>query len=184
MEVKREVAIQTNELNVGDRIRVDLPKEEHMATAINRERNGMLFLFDNYLNEERQIDSEMYYKGGYDASEMRNFLQRLEKIFPKTLRSQMVPFENGDLIRLLSAKEMFGINDDGLQGRWSIEWMKNQQHRIAYRKSHGYEWGDWGWTETSNSEGNFYIVDYSGTISLASPNHFYGVRPVFKICLK
>lgn len=112
MKVIREVKLKTEKLEIGDRIRISLPGEEYTATAIRDEGDGMLFLFDEYLDEARPMNRQNSIDGGYDASEMRKFLQELAETFPQKLRKRMAAFENGDMLRLLSITEMCGVDKE------------------------------------------------------------------------
>lgn len=178
MRVNREVRIKTKHIKVGDRIRVKLPKECHMATAIRDEGDGMLFLFDEYLDEAHQMNSRNSADGGYDASKMRKFLRELTEAFPEKLRKRMAEFENGDLLRLLTITEMCGVDKNFNRCEGQIEWMKDNRHRIAYRKGEEYECG---WTSTVVSGATFALVLSGGRANCSDASDPLGVRPAFKI---
>ena len=178
MKVMREVRIKTEKLETGDRIKISLPGEEHTATAIKYEGDGMLFLFDRYLDEARPMNRSDSTNGGYDASEMRKFLRELAETFPKKLRKRMVPFENGDMLRLLTITEMCGVDKDFNRCDGQIEWMKDRRHRIAYRKGKEYECG---WTSTVVSGATFASVTWYGAALCYYASRAIGVRPAFKI---
>lgn len=178
MKVNREVTIKTKRIEVGDRIKVKFPKRNYMATAVRDEGDGMLFLFDSYLDEPRPMNRSGGTDGGYDASDMRKFLQGLAEVFPKKLRKRMKPFENGDMLRLLTITEMCGVDENlcGCEGQ--IEWMKDRRNRIASGKGKEYEWG---WTGTVVSGAYFASVTWSGYTDCTDASHAFGVRPAFKI---
>ena len=178
MRVNREVRIKTKHIKVGDRIRVKLPKKCHMATAIREEGDGMLFLFDEYLDEAHQMNSRNSTDGGYDASEMRKFLRELTEAFPEKLRKRMAAFENGDLLRLLTITEMCGVDENFNRCEGQIEWMKDRRRRIACRKG---EECECGWTSTVVSGASFAYVDGDGYAHCYGASHPLGVRPAFKI---
>ena len=178
MKVMREIRIKTKRLQIGDRIKVSLPGEEYTATAIKDEGDGMLFLFDEYLDEARPMNRQNSTDGGYDASEMRNFLRELAGVFPGKLRKRMVAFENGDLLRLLTITEMCGVDENFNRCEGQIEWMKDNRHRIACRKGKEYECG---WTSTVVSGAYFALVDSDGFAACAGASDPLGVRPAFKI---
>ncbi len=178
MKVMREVKIKVEKLETGDRISVNLPGEKHTATAIRDEGDGMLFLFDEYLDEARPMNSTNSADGGYDGSEMRKFLQRLAGVFPEKIRKRMKPFENGDMLRLLTITEMCGVDEDLKKCNGQIEWMKDQRHRIACRKGKKYEWG---WTSTVVSGALFANVYWNGFAGCRTASDPLGVRPAFKI---
>ena len=81
MKLERMVEIETNDIHVGDRIRVG----KYTATCQEVTLNGALFLFDQYICER---------------GDLQNVLQSEEvlNIF-KDIREHMVPFDNGDLLK-------------------------------------------------------------------------------------
>lgn len=178
MKVNREVTIKTNRIEVGDRIKIKFPKRNYMATAVRDEGDGMLFLFDSYLDEPRSMNRSGGTDGGYDASEMRKFLQALVEVFPKKLRKWMKPFENGDMLRLLSITEICGVDENFNSCDGQIEWMKDRRHRIACRKGNEYECG---WTQTAVSGAFFAYVAWGGSATCSNASAALGVRPAFKI---
>lgn len=178
MNVIREVRIKAKRPQIGDRIKVSLPGEEHTATAIKDEGDGMLFLFDDYLDEARPMNRQSGAGGGYDASEMRKFLRKLASVFPENLRKRMVAFENGDMLRLLTITEMCGVDKNFNRCEGQIEWMKDCRHRIASRKGEEYEWG---WTQTVVSAERFASVHSFGGAHCYHASYDLGVRLAFKV---
>lgn len=178
MKVIREIKVKTEKPEVGDRIKIKFPKRNYMATAIKDESDGMLFLFDEYLDEAHPMNRENSTDGGYDASEMRKFLRAFTDVFPKKIRKRMVSFENGDKLRLLTITEFCGVDKDFNSRDGQIEWMKDRRHRIASRKGAEYECG---WTSTVVSGACFAAVNWNGTAACNDASHPRGVRPAFKI---
>ena len=178
MEVMREVKMKAEKLQIGDRIRIDLQGENHTATAIRDEGDGMLFLLDECLDEAHSMNGSDNTDGGYDASEMRKFLWELTETFPEKLRKRMVAFENGDLLRLLTITEMCGVDEKLNDCEGQIEWMKDRRHRIACRKGREYELG---WTSTVVSGADFAHVCSGGLAGCRYASDPLGVRPAFKI---
>lgn len=178
MKVIREIKAKTEKPEVGDRIKIKFPKRNYMATAIKDEGDGMIFLFDEYLDEAHPMNRENSTDGGYDASEMRKFLRALTDVFPKKLRKRMVPFDNGDKLRLLTITEFCGVDKDFNSCDGQIEWMKDRRHRIASRKGKEYECG---WTSTVVSGAYFALVYGHGYASCDNASYPLGVRPAFKI---
>jgi len=170
--------MKEGKLQIGDRIKIKFPKRNYMATAIKDEGDGMIFLFDEYLDEAHPMNRENSTDGGYDASEMRKFLRALTDVFPKKLRKRMVPFDNGDKLRLLTITEFCGVDKDFNSCDGQIEWMKDRRHRIASRKGKEYECG---WTSTVVSGAVFAHVGSHGNAACANASYPLGVRPAFKI---
>ncbi len=178
MEVMREVKMKAEKLQIGDRIRIDLQGENHTATAIRDEGDGMLFLLDECLDEAHSMNGSDNTDGGYDASEMRKFLRELTEAFPEMLRKRMAAFENGDLLRLLTITEMCGVDENFNRCEGQIEWMKDNRRRIACRKGEEYECS---WTSTVVSGALFANVDSCGDADCSGASSPLGVRPAFKI---
>lgn len=178
MEVIRETKVKAEKLQIGDRIKIKFPKRNYTAIAIRDEGDGMLFLFDEYLDEPRPMNRNGNASGGYDESDMRKFLQALTDVFPKKIRKRMKAFENGDMLRLLTITEMCGVDEKFNECDGQIEWMKDRRRRIASRKEEEYEWG---WTSTVVSGAYFADVDGTGTARCSNVSDSIGVRPAFKI---
>ena len=180
MKVIRSAEIENPaELKVGDRITVELPGEVHTATAIQDEEDGMLFIFDQFLDEARPMNENGGTKGGYDASDMRKFLQELSEKFPEELKERMMPFENGDTVRLLTLPEVCGLDGDFDKCEGQIPYFKDRRNRIAERKGDSYEWM---WTTTVVSGAYFALVYRNGIAASTGASFSLGVRPAFAIC--
>ena len=175
MKVKRTVEMKTDQFEIGDQIKVRLPKEKYTATAIQRRENGMLFLLDQYLDDPMPMNAEGGTEGGYEGSNIRAALQAGEKLLPKKLRKHMVPFENGDLLTILSIQEMFGCDENFDKCEGQIPWMKDRRNRIAFRKGEN----EWGWLRGVVSAPLFACVYYYGDAGYGSASTSLGVRPAF-----
>ena len=104
MIVMRRVKIEVNRPKIGDRIHVD----HYTATCQKITPKGALFLLDQYLDKTYKMNRGNTNKGGYPESDLRKALQSDEvlNIFAG-IRDYMVPFDNGDLLRLPFAGELF-----------------------------------------------------------------------------
>lgn len=176
---KQEVTIQAaNEFKVGDQIEVG----KYTATCQKITRKGALFLLDQYLDMAYQMNHENTNEGGYETSDLRKELQKEEvlNIF-SSIRSIMVPFKNGDLLRIPYAEEFFGDDDDyepSGKKQWPL--MKDRRNRIAIREGDAYEWG-WLQNKVKFSSAHFALVDARGYADYANASNSYGVRPVFRL---
>ena len=183
MEIYRKEIkdIKPGELEIGDEIKIRIIGEEHTATAIKK---------DGCLDKRRPMNERGGAKGGYDSSDMRKFLQKVGKTlefvyhdelpFPDNLQDMLMPFENGDLLTLLSCEEVCGE----VPGTWEmsdrqIPWMKDRRNRIAVMK--GEEYADW-WLRDVVSATDFANVYYYGHAGHCSASTARGVRPAFTIC--
>lgn len=178
---QQEVSIQTtSEFKVGDQIQVG----KYTATCQKVTKKGALFLLDQYLDEPFKMNRENTNEGGYEASDLRTELQKnsILEIF-SSVREMMVPFKNGDLLRIPYAEEFFG-DIDAYEPSGKKQWplMRERKNRIAIREGEAYEWG-WLQNKVKSSGTNFAGVAYDGSSSSDIASHSDGVRPVFRLRL-
>lgn len=179
MIVMRRVKIEVNRPKIGDRIHVD----HYTATCQTVTPKGALFLMDQYLDEAYPMNRRNTNKGGYPESDLRETLRSKEilDIF-KSIRDYMVPFENGDLLRIPFAGEMFGdrlsnwVEPDGHE-QWPL--MRDRRNCIASRCGE-YEWG-WLQNKDITSSTFFGSVHNYGGAAAWTASDVLGVRPVFQI---
>ena len=164
---------------VGDQISVG----DFTATCQEVYEDSALFLFDEYVTI-KAMNKKDTNEGGYEASDLRKYLQSDEAldIFPEGLKSRLLPFENGDLLRIPTHEEIFGEEDaeyfEDIPGKqWDL--MKQRKNRTAYFKN---EW-EWGWLQNrrNNSAAHFANVHSAGNCHSDSASSAYGVRPAFLI---
>lgn len=178
---KQEVSIQTTgEFKVGDQIQIG----KYTATCQKVTRKGALFLLDQYLDEAYKMNRENTNEGGYEASDLRKKLQEnsvLEIFNP--VREMMVPFKNGDLLRIPYAEEFFG-DVDSYEPSGKKQWplMEDRKNRIAIREGEAYEWG---WLQNKlKSSGTFFAgVSRRGLADYHYASYSGGVRPVLRLRL-
>lgn len=169
----------------GDRIRFALTDgEEVEAFAVQVEEDGTaLFIFTDCLQTEYRMHPDWKYPG-WEKSELRGKLNSeiLER-FPDEIRVHMTPFENGDMLRIPTAREVFG--DDPYDGKepksvQQFPLMKDRRNRIAFR---GYGSGEWEWYWLQNSTraaGRAADVYSGGLASSYGAGDSRGVRPLFR----
>ena len=180
MQIQRLTTIEepTNFL-IGDKINID----HYTATCQEITPKGALFLMDQYLDKPMAMNRNNSNKGGYEESDLRRALQSEDilKIF-SCIREWMVPFDNGDLLRIPFAGEMFGdmlstwVEPDGHE-QWPL--MRDRRNRIASRCGE-YEWG-WLQNKDITSSTHFCFVHYGGAGTAWSASTVFGVRPAFLI---
>lgn len=184
MKITRTMTIETNDIQIGDRIQVG----HYTATCQKLPGEGLaLFYLDQYLDKAMQMNKRNTNKGGYDASDLRKELNS-EEILKDFTGLELVPFENGDLLRLAFYGELFGHDDWYESGavepddceQWPL--MKERANRIAERKGESYEWG-WLQNKYVRSATLFCGVNAKGYADLWSASNSVGVRPAFLIKL-
>lgn len=183
MKVERMMEIETNDIRIGDQIHVS----HYTATCQEITSIAAIFLLDQYLDKPMVMNRKDTNKGGYEESDLRETLRSKEilDIF-KDIRDYMVPFENGDLLRLPFASELFGAElpewwEADNHKQWPL--MEDRHNRLASRQGK-YEWG-WLQNKVKMSSTEFCFIDAGGSDgwhSVASAAR--GVRPVFQISMR
>lgn len=183
LEVMRKVSMKTDHVCIGDQIVVD----KYTATCQKIEEDGAIFCMDQYLDAPMCMNAKNTNRGGYEASDLRKRLNSDELSFIfKEIAKRLVPFPNGDYIRIPYCGEIFGRDDidrsffeADVCDQWPL--MKKTSNRVAYRKN---EW-EYGWLQNVSvrSAANFALVDAGGVAYTYGASYAYGVRPVFKISL-
>ncbi len=186
MEVKKIITTDTQSFNVGDTLSFRLNDGELVeAMAVKAEQNDMVFLLVDCLHDEEPMNRTATNCGGYDACDLRKKLNgAILDRFPKEVRGIMVPFENGDFLRLPTEKEILGVNVYGEKEPVSVEQfehMKLRRNRIAFQGHNG-EW-EWYWLQNKvkGTATYFAYVNTDGLANSSSASASVGVRPAFKI---
>lgn len=184
MKITRTMTIDTNEIQIGDRIEVG----RYTATCQALPGEGLaLFLLDQYLDKAMQMNKKNTNVGGYAASDLRKELNT-GKILDVFAPLDLVPFENGDLLRLPFYGEMFDhdewYNSGAVEPDNCEQWplMKERANRIAERKGESYEWG-WLQNIRLGSAARFCAVGDYGHAYAWNASSSLGVRPAFLIKL-
>lgn len=108
------------------------------------------------------------------------------ELYPDKLRKIMIPFENGDMLRIPTEKEIFGenINGDDHEGEdiKQFECMKEQRNRIAFQGSKTNDW-EWYWLQNVVANVSFAVCSRGGYASFGSASAAHGVRPLLRIII-
>lgn len=186
MKVRRTEKIKVNTFRVGDVIRFKLSDGEKVKMlAVKEESDGMIFSFADCLAKEYSMNEQNTNEGGWDASDLRKKLNgEILDRFPRKIRKLLLPFENGDMLRLPTEKEIFGSNPCGEDEPESVsQWkpMKQRKNRIASQGLNGgWEWY-WLQNRVPNSAAGFASVAGHGGADCGRASYARGVRPVVKI---
>lgn len=164
--------------------------EEVEALAVKEEfdKHGnlcMVFMLLDCLKEECRMNRDDTNDGGYEESHLRDQLatKYLEK-FPAALRLNMVPFENGDLLRIPTEREIFGRNIYGEEEPNTVEQfepMKKRRNRMAFDGLNGETQAYWLQTKRVGSATSFCFVYYDGLADGTHASNSFGVRPLYRI---
>lgn len=136
MKVKRTEEVDVQQFRVGDIIHFELSDGEKVEMlAVKEEDEGMIFCSSDCLEKECRMNRKNTNAGGWDASYLRKKLNgEILDRFPQEIREQMLPFENGGLLRLPTEKEIFGKNPYGDEESEDVtQWepMKRRKNRMA-----------------------------------------------------
>lgn len=164
--------------------------EEVEALAVKEEfdKHGnlcMVFMLLDCLKEECRMNRDDTNDGGYEESHLRDQLatKYLEK-FPAALRLNMVPFENGDLLRIPTEREIFGRNIYGEEEPDTVEQfepMKKRRNRMAFDGLNGETQAYWLQNKRVRSATSFCIVSTGGSADSHYASYSFGVRPLYRI---
>ena len=172
-------------LDVGDEISLVLKNGVVIrALAVKKETDGMLFCSSNCL-PERIAMSESGECDSYEESEVREYLRGdIFWMLPENIKESLVPFENGDFLRIPTEKEIFGKNEYGeeeSEGVTQWEPMKRVMNRVAGNA--GEEFTIWYWLKNKSKKHSsaFAGASSNGDALSSGSSNTLGVRPVFKI---
>ena len=188
MQHLRTIEVQDQAYATGDIINFVLDGGEYVeAMAVQHDGDDMLFCLVDCLKDEYPFKRDGKNKGGYEASDLRETLNTtILRRFPEELVKQMTPFPSGDLLRIPTEKEIFGVNEYCVdEGEDVTQWeaMKLRRNRIAFQ---GYN-GAWEWYWLMSGLRSVYSATYAANVTSYGYAHAhgasysYGVRPLFKI---
>lgn len=188
MKVKRNMAVEVEQFEVGDIIKFKLTDGEKVqAMAVKETSKGMLFMLVDCLAKEYPMFTSLedmtedYFT--YENSDLRKALNsEIIARFPEKIRSRMVTLDNGDMLRIPTEREIFGENVYGQEESDTVKRfkpMKKRRNRIAFQGKEGaWEWY-WLMNRHKDSASHFARVSYSGNAGYSDASNPVGVRPVF-----
>lgn len=159
--------------------------EKVQAMAVQQENDGMLFCLVDCLADEYSMNDKNTNKGGYEGSDLRKKLNtEVMARFPADIKAMMVPFGNGDYLRLPTEKEISGENYYGeYESPYVQQWkpMKQKRNRIAFQGKNG-NW-EWYWLQNKcrDSVNCFAEVSHLGYANYDRSSGSRSVRLVFKL---
>ena len=173
MKIERMTEFETSDIEVGDRIHI----AHYTATCQEITPKGALSLLDQYLDEPMAMNRRNTNRGGYTESDLRVTLRSKEilDIF-KGIRDYMVPFDNGDLLRIPFVGELFDKLPEWCEPDGHEQWplMRDRCNRLALR----YGDSEWGWLQNKDKTSStlFCFVDDYGLIASGVNSNVFGVR--------
>ena len=186
MKVKRMIKSDVDTFKVGDIIKVKLTDGVKVqAMAMQQEEDGVIFCLVDCLPGEYPMNSTRTDEGGYEESDLRKKLNgEILNLFPAELTDMMAPFDNGDLLRIPTEKEIHGENYYGeYESPYVTQWkpMKQCRNRMAFEGKNGNVQWYWVQNKVRESAAFFAVVSLDGYAACDSASTSLGVRPAFKI---
>lgn len=178
MEIYRTMAIETENIMIGDRIEVALEGiGNFLATVHAVEDHRFLIIFDEYITK-RPMNEAWTNNGGFEASDLKKWMDTtLKSAFPEHLRNRLLE------LTLPSIGHFFGHEDSWCNETFEpdtdeqLPLMKDRANRVAYRKNQR----EWGWlrnaTKKNISSAHFADVGAGGSARCDSASLSNGVRP-------
>lgn len=176
---------EESKLDVGDEIGFALKNGTAIrALAVKKETDGMLFCFLNCM-PERIAMSESGECDSYEESEVREYLRgEILWMLPENIKESLVPFENGDFLRIPTEKEIFGKNERGEEEPENVtQWepMKRVMNRVAGDSDDESTTLYWLKNKSKDYSSYFARANSYGGAATDGASYAFGVRPVFKI---
>lgn len=154
--------------------------------CVRAEGNKALLIHVDCLDKEFAMNERNTNKGGYEKSALRAALNsEILELYPDELREMMQPFDNGDMLRIPTEKEIFGKNEcseDEGEDVQQFECMKDRRNRIAFQGSKAGIW-EWYWLQNVVSTASFALCSHDGIALYDSASFAYGVRPLLQIII-
>ena len=173
------------EMYIGDVFDFTLKDgEEVQAMVVKKEQGKALCILVDCLRKEYPMNDTHTTKGGWEGSKLRKVLNsEILESFPDEVKKAMVPFANGDLLRLPTEREIFGRThfSEESENVQQFDPMKERRNRIAFQGKNGV-WEFW-WLVTVAASTAFCFVDNFGDVLRKGAGNFLGVRPVFEISI-
>lgn len=192
MKVWRTIPIDVkngDNFQIEDRIQIG----RYYTATCQKVKKSAIFMMDQYMETLHRMNDRCTNEGGYEKSYLRAFLKKFvgHPMFNE-IRQSMVPFKNGDLLRIPTLEEMFSLEDfsDSLfdfkdfnfkSGKEQWVLMKDRRNRIAFCCKDQEKTQTWGWLQNTVKDWSFAVVGSYGHIGYNGASDAIGVRLVFKL---
>lgn len=185
MVIMRRMISTTNNIKIGDRIRVPLGDlGTFTATAQMVKDDKVLFLFNDYI-AKRPMNKNGSNVGGYEESDLKKWIENdLFKMFPEALRKHMTG------LTIPTLGEICGWGDNWDKEHIEPDYdeqlplMKQIRNRVAYYNNECSS----GWLRNAMkkefSSASFANVYYYGDSNCSYASASDGVRPEFWLYIK
>ena len=162
-----------------------------LETGADADGEWALCIFKDCLRKEYALgleedENRMKIYPGWEKCALRKKLNtEILDRFPEALRARMIPFENGDLLRIPTEKEIFGKNEYGKEEPEETRRLpgtENVKRRIAALGLGGEE-PAWYWLQNRSVHSAVGAADvgWIGYAYRRGVSDVHAVRPLFKI---
>lgn len=178
MKVLRKHELETDIIEVGDQITIQLAGFGDFTATAQKVDKGTLFLFDDCV-ARRPMNESYTNKGGYEYSDLCNWVNTvLFDAFPDDMKLRVSELAIPTYGQMFGHDDFYSrcfVTDNDEQ----LPLMTKRKNRIAYFKD-AYTWY-WLQTATKKSVSSEYfaIVDDDGDAGYTDAVYGHGVRPVF-----
>ena len=161
------------DLKVGDRFKFTDKKGRKHEVEVAAEEDNLIQVVWTHTVEDEPWNDEGGTEGGFLGSDIREYLnEEFYEDLPEGFKSQIQADVNSDYLRLLTKKEVFGVDGE----KPSLKMFEDTHNRVAMDGYNG-TCSDWWWlADVYSSADACYVADYGhSTDSVASAA--FGVRP-------
>lgn len=178
------------DFKIGDQIYLG---NHYTATCQKVGKKGAIFLFDQILNVSLPMNcSHTNIDDDYSSSYLRECLKgfKNDHIFDE-VREMMIPFKNGDFIRIPTAEEIFGVDEvtkyDQIElisnkKQWPL--MMNIRNRIPISSRIPIIFdskNEWTWLKNRAIPNRFACISASGILGMRDATYENSIRIVFRL---
>lgn len=168
------------DIGVGDQIIIPLGELGIFTATAQKVTDGKpLFIFDGCITE-RPMNKNNHNKGGYDESDLRNWIENdLIKMFPTVLRNHISGLSIPTLGEICGWDDTWSRECIEVDVDKQLPLMKQRLNRIAYYKGDRVWWWLRNAAKKEVSSSDFAFVSNYGAAFYYGASDSYGVRPEF-----
>lgn len=202
MKILRENSIQVSNISnliVGDKYAFSLTdKRNVVCVCVKSNVNSKVFILDTCLAlgyMGKQYYEVVDWESSYLRKQMNDKNGDIFKLFPKTMSDYFIPFDNGDILSIPSATEIYGaevvknyydITEKGQSQFLPCVEIGNKVCLAPPGEAGNWCLTEWYWLRTpllKEIDGvvtrHFACTNHSGSPSGNLPSNIIGIRPIF-----
>lgn len=161
------------DLKVGDRFKFTDKKDRKHEVEVAAVEDNLIQVVWTHTVEDKPWNDEGGTEGGYLGSDIREYLnEEFYEDLPEGFKSQIQADVNSDYLRLLTKKEVFGVDGE----KPSLKMFEDTHNRVAMDGYNG-TCSNWWWLADVYSSASAWHVDHDGYSHHAGASDALGVRP-------